>query len=99
MKFPKPALIEALESRIAPAGIVGVSYINGELTISGDHEGSSLSLYNTGEGTCILEALDDTTLVRTDGAGESFVFDDFLQSVNWVGGSGNDELILQGIQA
>lgn len=95
MQFPASSLVEALESRIAPAGIVTVSFENGALVLSGDQESSSLFFYNAGDGTYVLDVLDDTTVVRTDS--DSNVFDGPIQSLNWIGGGGNDEIMLEGI--
>ncbi len=97
-RFPT---IEALESRIAPAGIVAITYdaITGILTLAGDASANDVSIAKTGASTHRILGLGGTDLtvntVPTPIAGLADIGK--ITSITFNGGASADTLALQGI--
>ena len=62
-----PSSIEALEDRIAPAGLIDVAFHNGTLQINGDAQNNTLTVYETADGRLTLTT-DIGTALRVNGA-------------------------------
>ncbi|WP_078814814.1 hypothetical protein [Prosthecobacter debontii] len=97
-----PSVIESLEPRLAPAGLVSLSLsASGALTISGDAHHNDFQITQSGDQWTISRIHDvpgDNTEFRLNGGPqlESITFDKPV-SVKATLGDGNDEMLLNGV--
>ena len=96
-------LIEALESRIAPAGLVTVQYDarSGELTLTGDAEPNAFEIFQAAPGVYRIEGKNDAaTLTETsiDQAGNGAMTIGRLTKLTISSGDGDDEVSLANLR-
>jgi hypothetical protein len=87
-------IIEPLESRIAPAGLVSVKInsITGEISLQGDEEDNSVRISQTGPTSVRIEGLDGTLL------GDAALLDIAkVSSISGSFGEGNDTIALMNV--
>src|SRR5687768_1208035 len=97
-----PIHIECLDVRIAPAGVVVLDYnaVTGALSLEGDLETNSVSIFKTGAKTFRVEGFDDTIIENGNGPtlGLGAFFDiGKLTSLTVDLGAGDDELFLTNV--
>lgn len=94
--------IEALESRIAPAGVVAITYdaITGVLGLAGDADANSISITKTGANTHRIEGTGGTTLtINGDAAAVPEIADiGKIISLTFNGAAGADTLSVVGLK-
>lgn len=98
-----PSVIESLEPRLAPAGLVNLALsASGALTITGDADHNDFQITESGDQWTITRIYDDpgnNTEFRLNGGPqlESITFDKPV-SVKATLGDGNDEMLLDGVE-
>jgi hypothetical protein len=97
MHTPLPS-IEPLETRIAPAGLVTITFAGGKLVIEGDSESNDLSIRPANVGTFAISGLDGTMLAVNGQAPVSETeLEGTLRSLTARLGAGDDEMVIAGI--
>ncbi|HEX8309848.1 MAG TPA: hypothetical protein VF614_00930, partial [Chthoniobacteraceae bacterium] len=91
-------LIEALEDRIAPAGLVTAAYSpdTGELTLTGDVDANRVEVFQTGPETYRILG---TAATGINAVGNDFLDIGKLTKLTISGGEGNDEFTLVNLRA
>ncbi len=100
MKTPcyPASVLEPLESRLAPAGIVNITVSGGVLTLTGDGENNNIDVVDNGYGAWTISGLGTQFTLNGAGAPFSSTTIAVQNSIKATLGAGNDTLILNGLE-
>ena len=91
-------MIEALESRIAPAGVITVAIKSGALIVTGDAMDNSMAVIPLGGGTYLLQGTNGTTITSPTGMPITTLSNLPLGGLQVDLGAGNDSFEATGLQ-
>src|SRR3954469_12612888 len=93
------SVIEILEARVAPAGLITATYVAGTLTVTGDSDTNYLALFNKGTDSINLHGGADT-LISLNGAPAMLdvLVNGPLHAFSATMGAGNDMVFLSFIR-